>query len=82
MASKNFTISSEDPKTGTIKTPVLSKYRRTYQHLQDIARPAPFYTQQGERIIDEASIRIVKRKDRNARQKLMRYRAAYPAYGN
>lgn len=67
---------------GMLKTIERPRSRRHYIHFRNLEKPMPFYTKKSFRIIDEESIRIVRRKDKTAHQKLMRYRAVFPAYGN
>lgn len=67
-------LSSEKPQeTIKVSTEATMQARRSYGHVKLRAR-IPFYQKRIERIVDEPSIDIVKRKDRVSREKALRYR--------
>ncbi len=57
-----------------------SNSRRNFSYLK-LRKPKPFYKKRLNRVVDEPSIFIVKRKDRFAREKALRYRKFFTAYG-
>ncbi len=75
---KLLTLSSESPENA--KKIKIQKSRRNFSYLK-LRKPSPFYKKQMIREVDEPSILIVKRKDKLAREKSLRYRALFSAYG-
>ncbi len=71
-------LSSESPQNA--KKVRTQQSRRNYTHLRFDKRK-PFYTKRINRVVDEPSISIVKRKDRFSREKSLRYRMMFPVSG-
>ncbi len=80
--TQKILVTDNDKNIETIKIAKRSRARRNYRHFQQLQKPTPFYTRRPYRMISEASMKIIRRKDQIARQKLLRYRAIFPAYGN
>lgn len=76
-------LSSENPEIAKLNAVEFEKKRRTYDNLSNLRQPQPFYRSynQGRTMAQKGDIQMVRERQNNARNKLLRYRAIYPAYG-